>query len=299
MTQRTVLVTGATGNQGGATARHLLKRGHTVRAFTRHPEANAARTLAAQGAELVQGDFDDAASLRAAADGVDAVFAMGTPLEAGPEVEERQALAVIDASVAAGVPHIVYTSAAAADRGIGISWFDSKHRVEKAVAKLDTRWTILAPAVFMDVVKQSHSLAALRNGMLVMALPPDRPLQYVDFDDIGAFAAKAIENPEAFHGWRFELASDELTGPELARILSDASGRSIAYSEVSVEQLASYGGEELGKMFDWFTKVGFGIDIARLHADHPEIPWHSFAAWAGAQSWDVLDEQPEGDGWSA
>lgn len=298
MTKRSVLVTGATGNQGGATARRLLDRGHMVRAMVRDPGSAGARALAELGAQLVRGDFEDGASLRTAAKDVDAVFAMSTPLEAGPEAEERQALRLIEAAVEVGVAHIVYTSAAAASRGIGISWFDSKQRVETELARLDTGWTILAPAVFMNVVTQPHSLASLRRGMLVMALPPDRTLQYVDVEDVGAFAALAIEAPEEFHGRRIELASDELTGPDLAKVLSDAARRPIAYHETSVEDLATYGGAELGKMFQWFTEVGFGIDLEDLHRRYPEIGWHRYADWAGARSWSILDEAPADGGWS-
>src|SRR5262245_9356860 len=64
--QKTVLVLGATGRQGGATARHLLTKGWRVRAFARHPEKPAAQALHQAGAEVIQGDFDDQASLEAA-----------------------------------------------------------------------------------------------------------------------------------------------------------------------------------------------------------------------------------------
>jgi uncharacterized protein YbjT (DUF2867 family) len=69
-----ILVTGATGKQGGATARRLLADGRPVRALVRDPAAPAAAELAAAGAELVCGDFDDLASLPPALDGVGAVF---------------------------------------------------------------------------------------------------------------------------------------------------------------------------------------------------------------------------------
>src|SRR5512145_1378893 len=71
-----ILVTGATGKQGGATARALLGRGHRVRALTRHPDGEKARALAALGVEIVKGDFDDPASLRRPLDGVWGMFSV-------------------------------------------------------------------------------------------------------------------------------------------------------------------------------------------------------------------------------
>jgi len=78
-----VLVTGATGKQGGHLVRELLARGHSVRAMTRKPQSPAAAELAGRGVAIVTGDFDDQGSLERAARGVDTVFAMSTPCESG------------------------------------------------------------------------------------------------------------------------------------------------------------------------------------------------------------------------
>src|SRR5436309_13817371 len=112
---KTILVTGATGQQGGALARLLLERGQRVRAMTRKPDSPAARALTGRGAELAAGDFDDRASLERAMQGIDAVFVVATPAEAGVEAEIRQATTVADAAKAAGVRHLVYSSVANAD----------------------------------------------------------------------------------------------------------------------------------------------------------------------------------------
>ncbi len=85
-----VLVTGATGQQGGAVARQLLARGHKVKAMTRKPDGDNAKALAELGAEVVQGDLDDAASLERAIDGAWGVFAVQNSWEAGVEGEEEQ-----------------------------------------------------------------------------------------------------------------------------------------------------------------------------------------------------------------
>jgi uncharacterized protein YbjT (DUF2867 family) len=87
--QRTILVTGATGKQGGAVLRHLRSRGYPVRALTRNPDKPAARELIKQGAEVVRGDMESTASLTNALDGVHGVFAVQTPYEGGIEAEVR------------------------------------------------------------------------------------------------------------------------------------------------------------------------------------------------------------------
>src|SRR3954447_20644731 len=86
----TIAVTGATGDQGGATARALLGAGHRVRALTRQPESPAAHRLRALGAALRQADFDDRASLDAALAGADALFAVTTPFGSDLATETRQ-----------------------------------------------------------------------------------------------------------------------------------------------------------------------------------------------------------------
>jgi uncharacterized protein YbjT (DUF2867 family) len=115
----TVLVTGATGNQGGAVTRALLDAGHRVRALTRRTGSSAALALAGAGAEVVAGDFGDPASLRAACRGADGVFVMSAPFEAGTEAEVRQATAVLEAAVEAGVGQVVFSIRAD-------SWFPFK-----------------------------------------------------------------------------------------------------------------------------------------------------------------------------
>ena len=126
-----VLVGGATGQQGGAVARILLKRGHSVKALTRTPESEAAVRLGESGAELVQGSFDDRDSLEQAMRGVDAVYTMSTPFEAGLEAETRQGIMVADAAFSAGVAHFVFSSVGSADQKTGIPHFETKYRVEQ------------------------------------------------------------------------------------------------------------------------------------------------------------------------
>jgi uncharacterized protein YbjT (DUF2867 family) len=149
MTQElTVVVTGSTGKQGGAVARGLLERGHKVRAVTRDPNSKQAKLLANAGAALVAASLGDAAGIKGALEGATSLFAVTTPFE-GTDAEIRQGIAAADAAKAAGV-HLVFTSVGSANQQTGIPHFDSKYEVEKHIAKVGVRATILAPVAFME-----------------------------------------------------------------------------------------------------------------------------------------------------
>ncbi|MDY7232757.1 NmrA/HSCARG family protein [Hyalangium rubrum] len=284
----TVLVTGATGQQGGSVARALLKKGHKVRALTRKPDSKGALALQKLGAELAVGDFDDRDSLARAMSGVDAVYIMGTPFEAGESTETRQGITAVDAAKAAGVKHIVYSSVGGADRNTGIPHFDSKFAVEQHLAKAGVPYTIVAPAFFQDNLLSPMFVGGMKaQGVVAMALSAKRPLQQISVEEIGAFGALVLEQREKFQGRRVDIASNELTGEQLAATFSRVSGKPLRYMEVPIEQVRARS-EDLARMFEWFEKVGYSADIAALRRDHPEVGWRSFEDWAQAQDWKAL-----------
>ena len=289
--KRTVLVTGATGQQGGAVAHALLSRGHKVRGMTRKPDSDAAQRLASAGAEIVAGDLFDAASVGKAAAGVETMFLMGNSYERGPEEEVRQGIIAADAAKAAGVGHLVFSSVADADKKSGIPHFESKYRVEQHVAGLGIPYTISAPVAFMENILAPWSVGPLSQGTYAFAVPPKRVLQLVALADIGAFNAVLIERREDVFGKRFDYAGDELSGEAQAKILSQAIGRPIQYQEIPLA-VARQQSEDVALMFEWFDRVGYDADIAALRRDFPEVGWHSFADWARAFDWSVLERKP-------
>jgi uncharacterized protein YbjT (DUF2867 family) len=155
-----VLVTGATGQQGGAVARLLLSRGHKVRALTRKPQGEAAKALVGLGAEVVAGELDDAGSLEKALRGVWGVFSVQNTWEAGVEGEERQGKRLAELARKAGVSHFVYTSVASAHRRTGIPHFENKARIEETVRGLGfPSYTILRPVFFMEKARSRSASA--------------------------------------------------------------------------------------------------------------------------------------------
>ncbi|PZM15536.1 NmrA/HSCARG family protein [Rhizobium tubonense] len=290
-TKRNVLVTGATGQQGGAVAHALLSRGHRVKALTRKPDSDAARRLASAGAEIVVGDLGDATSVLKAANGVETMFLMGNSYEAGVEEETHQGILVADAAKAAGVGHLIYSSVADADKKTGIPHFESKYLVENHVAGLGIPYTISAPVAFMENIVAPWSIGALRQGTHAFAMPPKRVLQLVALADIGAFVAALVERRELVFGKRFDFAGDELSGEEQTKILSQAIGRTITYQEIPIAA-AREQSEDVALMFEWFDRVGYDVDIAALHRDFQEVHWHRFADWAREFDWGALDPTP-------
>jgi uncharacterized protein YbjT (DUF2867 family) len=145
---RTILVTGATGNQGGSIARQLLQRGKfKVRAMVRDENKPAAVELKQLGAELTKADFNDRTSLERSVQGVYGVFSIQDFSE-GTAVEIRQGKVIADAAKAANVQHFVYSSVSSAERNTGIPHFDSKFQVEEYIRSIGLPHTIMRPVFF-------------------------------------------------------------------------------------------------------------------------------------------------------
>jgi uncharacterized protein YbjT (DUF2867 family) len=281
-----VLVTGATGKQGGAAARLLVKKGHRVRALTRNVASPGAQALAAIGVGLVQGDLNDRASVDGALAGMDAMFLVATPFgEGGAGAETRQGIAAADAAKAASA-YLVYASVANANRQTGIPHFDSKFAIERHVRTIGLEAAIIAPAYFMENV--FFGLPQLRQGVYGSPLTATRRLLQVAVSDIGAAAVAALENRARYAGKRYDLAGDGLTGEEEIAILSKVTGRSFNSFKVPMEMIRGSMGEDGVKMYEWFETTGYTVDREALRRDFPEVPWLSFEAWARAQDWKAL-----------
>jgi uncharacterized protein YbjT (DUF2867 family) len=134
---RTILITGVTGNQGGAVAQALEGTGFHLRGLTRMPDSERAKALARQGIDIVKGDLDNEATLRRALAGAWDVFGVQNAGEAGAEREEVQGKRLAKLAREAGVKHFVYTSVGSAHKQTGVPHFDSKWRIEETVRDLD------------------------------------------------------------------------------------------------------------------------------------------------------------------
>jgi uncharacterized protein YbjT (DUF2867 family) len=279
-----ILITGATGHQGGATARELLAKGHKVRAFTRHPDSPAALALAKLGAEIAQGDLDDGTSIERALAGAWGAYAVQNTWEAGVEKEEEQGKRFAQLAKKAGVRHLVYASVASAQRKTGIPHFENKWRVEETIRGLGfPSYTIIRPVFFMENLASPFFLPAIQQGHLAVAIQPTTTLQMIAVSDIGKYGALAFERHAELNGKALDIAGDQLTMPETAKILSRASGREITFVPVPIEEVRKFS-TDYAAMLEWFDRVGYDVDIPAMAKAHGIAPV-PFAAWAGRIKW--------------
>ncbi|MEU7742385.1 NmrA/HSCARG family protein [Nonomuraea sp. NPDC049158] len=277
MTDRTVLVTGATGQQGGATARALLAAGWHVKALVRDPDSAAAGLLAKAGAELVPGDMGDRESLTEAVRGAYGVFsvqpAAGPPHGVAEEV--RLGVNVADAAHEAGVRHLVYASVGGADRDTSISHWNTKWEIERHIRALGLPATILRPVMFMENHTRPH-YGVTGEGALVRIIPPKATVQLIAVTDIGAFAALAFADPDRYLGLALELAGDELSRADLVAAITRATGRPVNVEPIPAERRAELGLRESDtEAVESFA--GWQADIPALRALHPGLM--DFETW--------------------
>src|SRR4051794_8312369 len=278
--QRKILVTGATGQQGGSLARLLLQKKHKVYALTRNTQSSAAQDLRNRGANIMKGDLDDSDSLKSAVKNVESVFLMGTPFEDGTEGETRRGKLMADIAKENNIEHLVYSSVANADKNTGIPHFESKYKVEQHIKNLQIPYTIIGPTFFMENLLGQ----GLRQGQLALPLSPSTILQQSALNNIAEFSALVLERRDLFLGKRIDIASDEVTGEQIAKILSKESGLHIRYVQIPLDRVYQ-SNEDMARMYEWYEKIGTGIDIPRLHQEYPEVNWLTFKNWAENQNW--------------
>src|SRR3979490_39249 len=261
---RTILITGVTGQQGGAVAQALQRTGFRLRGLTRKPDSERAAALARQGVDVVKGDLDDEATPRPAVAGGWCVFGVQNAGEAGVEREEAQGKRLATLAREAGVEHYVYTSVGSANQRTGVPHFDNKWRIEETVRGLHfPSHVILRPVAFMENLLAPYSL---QGDTLTWALGPTTKLQMIAVDDIGWCGARAFTEAAAWNRREIDLAGDARTMPEVAEILTKALGRPIAFAQTPIEQVRQYS-KGMASMLEWFERVGYSANIAGLERE--------------------------------
>lgn len=279
-----ILVTGATGQQGGATARELLAAGHAVRAMTRKPDSEAARALRTLGAQVVQGDLDDPDSVSRALAGVWGVYGVQNTWEAGVEREEEQGKRLAELARHAGVQHFVYASVASAHRKTGIPHFDNKWRVEETIRGLGfPSHVVIRPVFFMENWASPWFLPGIREGRLAIGLRPGTRLQQIAVADIGKYGALAFDRWADLNGAAIDIAGDALTPVEVAAAITAAAGRPVRHVQVPIEEVRK-ASPEYAVMLEWFEAVGYNADIEGNAARYGITPTR-FRQWVGTLRW--------------
>jgi uncharacterized protein YbjT (DUF2867 family) len=181
----------------------------------------------------------------------------------------------VAAAIDAQVPHLVFSSVAGANQHTGVPHFDSKAVIEAELASTDLSYTITAPTYFFDNALGGTN--RIQAGILDLPLPPDRPLQQLARQDLGAFVAKVLRDPGPYVRQRIELASDAVTPAQMAEALSTAVGRPVRHEETPLQSISS---PDMHAMWRFLNGPGYRVDIPALHSASPDIAWTSFADWA-------------------
>jgi uncharacterized protein YbjT (DUF2867 family) len=280
-----VLVSGATGRQGGAVIRYLLPKGWKLRALTRNSSSTAAQDLARKGIEVMQGDLEDPASLERAMRGVYGIYSVQDFWSVGAKREVLQGKNLADAAKNARVEHFVYSSVGGAERNSGIDHWESKWQVEKHIRKLGLPATILRPVAFMENYYVDQVEIGILKGKLMDPIRADKPYQTIAAEDIGAFAALAFERPKDFLGLELEIAGSELTNPQAAQVFSRVLGKPVKFKKLPMPLVRLFLGKEFYQMFRWFNEAGFTADIAGLRRRYPEVRLQTLEEWLRGEGW--------------
>lgn len=275
-----ILVTGATGAQGGAVAKALLKNGNTVRIIVRKASRHSkvAKELEKSGAEIVIADMEDIASLEAALKGAYSLFSV-QDMDNGTDSERRHATNLLNAALKADVQHVVHASVNQTGNHLQFRNWDNwnqKYWLDKQFGEDTLRdagfkyWTILRPVFFMDnfiTPKVVFMFPDLAKGEIVTAWDSNAKLQLIAVDDTGAFAAAAFNNPDKFNKQVINLAGDELTIDKIAENITNVTGKNIYVEHVSEAEAVQKGLHPgFANVQIWNNEIGYNADIQALKA---------------------------------
>jgi len=252
--QKSIFITGGTGNQGGAVVGSLLNdQRWNLKVLTRNPFTEKCKEYRNQGIEIIKGDLNNPSSYIDSLDGVYGVFSVQNFID-GIETEIRQGKLLVESAKAVGINHFVYSSVSGADRKTGIPHFDSKHIIENYIKELSIPYSIIRPTSFYENLLNPEVKKRILKGKLVMPLKPDLIQEYIGVQDIGNAASTIFQNPDNFMGRTVTISSDSLSMIQVSELLSSTMERKIIYEKLPglISRLVM--GKNLYKMFKWINK---------------------------------------------
>lgn len=286
MNDKRVLIFGATGNMGGIALREMLQRGWQVRAVTRNPKSEKALALTKLGAEVVQGDMEDRASLEAVFASFQRVFSVQNWVKSGVDGEVRQGKLVADVAKEGDVTHLVYGSAGIGEPDTGVPHFECKVEVERYMrSELGLPTTAIRPGPFMELMTSKEFFPSLGAwGMMPKIVGWETPLPWSSATDIGTTIANVFENPDMWIGRDIHLLSDVTSMRACQQIFKAATGKKPFGLALPVGIFNKMAGPEMVEMWRWLAEYLAVIEIDKLKAEVdasrkicPDL--HSVADW--------------------
>ena len=304
-----IAVVGATGAQGGGLARAILDDpdgGFRCRALTRNPGSDAARALADRGAEVVQADLDDVDSLKRAFDGAYGAFCVTNFWEHfSPEKEKRQAANMAEATKAAGVQHVIWSTLEDTRRWVPLSdgrmptlmehykvpHFDAKGEADDLFRQHGVPTTFLLTSFYWDnFIYFGSGPQRMPDGSLALVFPlDDVKMPGIAAKDIGRSAYGIFQAGDRYIGETVSIAGEHLSGQEMADAMTAALGQDIGYANVPPEVYRGFdfdGSEDLGNMFQFYRDFEDDFrrprDVNATRGFNPQL--QSFEDWLSANA---------------
>lgn len=274
--EKVIFVTGATGQQGSAVTRHLVRNGFKIRALTRSKDSKKTQGIKGKGVEFVEGDLFRPETFEKNLEGAYGLFSVQNFWEHGFQGEITQGKLLVDLAKKAGIKHFVYSSVASANKNTGLSHFDSKFNIENYIRQSGIEYTIFRPVFFMENFLAQHN--QILEGRLVNALSENTPLQMISVDDIGAFVAQAFLHPDIFLRKEIDIAGDSKTMPEAAQMLSEVTDVRVKYVKLDMAEYRNIMGDEYANMAEWFENVGYDVNIEALRENY-DVELTGFRDW--------------------
>ena len=266
----TILVVGATGMQGGGVARHLLRRGAcNVRCMTRRSDSESAKVLQHQGAEVLQADLDDPASLKRAVHNCTAVFGVTNFWEAYFR-EYDQGVNLIDAAAQEGVGHLVLSTLPSSRKvstdALDLPHFETKARMEEYAQLLHLPFTFVHVAFYYENFLNYFPPLRQPEGSYSFGFPlGDAQLGAVAAEDIGGVVAAILDRRAEFVSETVEIIGDEMPAQEYAEAMSRVLRQKVTYSHVPRETYVSRGSTGARELADMFEFLRIYTPSRRKH----------------------------------
>jgi uncharacterized protein YbjT (DUF2867 family) len=281
----TVLVTGATGRQGGAVVQHLLNNNVTVRALSRTPDSISARRLMLKGVTVVKGDMADPSSLASALKGCDGVFSVQNYFECGGENEIQYGKNMVDAALKSNISHFIYNSVCGADADTNVPHFETKHVIEQYLKGTGLPATIFRPVKFMENYYIPQVFKGILGGKLFDAIKSGKKHQIIAADDIGKYAADAFINPDNYLNKTIEIAGDEMTNEQVAATMTEVLGVNVKFKKLPLFIVKLLMDKEMYLMFKWFNEKGFTADLEKVKGDFPSVKATTLKEFLMNENW--------------
>lgn len=282
---KTILVTGATGRQGGAVVEHLLKNGFNVKALSRTPESVSAQVLISKGITVVKGDMSNLQSLKDVMKTCDGVFSIQNYFECGAEKEIAFGKNMADVAKHNNISHFVYGSVCNADSNTGVPHFESKHTIEKYIKSIGLPYTIIRPVKFMENYYIPQVFKGILGGKLFDSIQSGKKHQMIALDDIGKYVVEIFRSPEKYSGKTIEISGDELTNEEVANTMAHVLGKKVKFKRLPLFIVKLVMDKELYLMFNWFNKKGFTADNSIRKREFPSIKSTSLKEFLLKENW--------------